>query len=503
MITRRPMVWDPRRDPARLGTVLLLFLLGGCTVGPTYHRPETPVPQAWAETSTTVTAGPIKMVQWWTVFHDAQLDGLVEQALRSNKSLQLAEARILQARAQRMVAAAAGLPMLNATGSYSRYQRSTNAFSFITGGASGTTAGAGTGGFGLSGDLFQAGLDASWEIDTFGGVRRAVESANASLAAAQEDFRDTLVTLLGEVATNYFQLRGNQRRIAVARENIGIQRKTVELTQGQFQAGLGTRLQVAQAEALLATTESQIPPLETTVKQSIHQLGVLIGAEPEVLLQELSPPGPMPPAPTEVPVGLPSDLLRRRPDIRRAERQLAAATAQIGVAVADLFPKLSLTGTYGFQSAQTSNLFSSGSEFWNVGPGLSLPLFHGGQIRGNIQVQTALAQQALATYESTVLTALQDVENSMVAYAEAQAGRDSLTRVVRANEEATRISQDLYEKGLSDFLNVLQSEGSLYQAQDRLIQNDQLALTSVVALFKALGGGWEIVAAEPQGREER
>jgi outer membrane protein, multidrug efflux system len=222
-----------------------------------------------------------------------------------------------------------------------------------------------------------------------------------------------------------------------------------------------------------------------------------------MLLQELTPQGPMASAPPNVPVGLPSDLLRRRPDIRRAERQVAAATAQIGVAVAALFPKLSLTGAYGFQSMKTSNLFSPDSQFWNVGPNLSLPLFSGGQIRGNIQVQTALQKQALATYENTVLTALQDVENSMVAYAEAQAARAALARAVTANEEATRISQDLYEKGLTDFLNVLQSEGALYQAQDRLIQNDQLALTSLVALFKALGGGWEIVAAEPQGREDR
>ena len=477
--------------------------MAGCAVGPRYHRPETPVPESWAETSDTLTTAPPDMLQWWTVFHDPLLDSLIDRAIRSNKSLQLAEARILQARAQRIIAGAAGLPTLNATGAYTRLQRSKNAFSSAFAGAGGSTGSIGTGALGLSGDLFEAGLDASWEIDVFGGIRRAVEAANANLAAAQEDFRDTLVTLLGEVATNYFQLRGNQRRIDVARENIATQRKSVELAQGRFEAGLGSRLEVAQAVALLATTESQIPPLETTVKQSIHQLGVLLGVEPETLLQGLSPPGPMPPAPPTVPVGLPSDLLRRRPDIRRTERQLAAATAQIGVAVAALFPKLSLTGAYGYQSMKTSNLFSSDSQFWNAGPSLSLPIFSGGQIRGNIQVQTALQQQALATYENTVLTALQDVENSMVAYTEAQAARAALALAVSANQEATQISQDLYEKGLTDFLNVLQSEGALYQAQDRLIQNEQLALTSLVALFKALGGGWEVVAPEAQRLENR
>jgi NodT family efflux transporter outer membrane factor (OMF) lipoprotein len=483
--------------------VLGFLLLSGCTVGPNYHKPEVPVPESWAETSDTITAVPMNMVQWWTVFNDTQLDSLVDRALRSNKSLQLAEARILQARAQRIVAASSGLPMLNASSSSTRLERSANAFAFTSAGAGPTTGGTTGGGFVRRGDLFQAGLDASWEIDVFGGVRRAVEAADANIAAAQEDFRDTLVTLLGEVATNYFQIRGNQRRIAVAIENIDIQRKTVELTQGRFQAGLGSRLEVAQAEALLATTESQIPPFETAVKQSIHQLGVLIGSEPETLLPELSPPGPIPPAPPEVPIGLPSDLLRRRPDIRRAERQLAAATAQIGVAVADLFPKLSLTGAYGYLSTKGSNLFSPGSQFWNGGPSLSLPIFDAGRIRGNIQVQTALQKQALAIYENTVLTALQDVENSIVAYAEAQAARASLARAVCANQEATQIAQDLYEKGLSDFLNVLQSEGALYQAQDRLIQNEQQALTSLVALFKALGGGWEVLAGETRRTEER
>ncbi len=482
---------------------LEFFLLSGCAVGPDYRRPETPVPENWAETSGPMTTGPMDLVQWWTVFEDAQLDSLVEQALGSNKSLQLAEARILQARAQRIIAGATGLPALNATGAYTRLERSKNAFRSAFAGPGASTGRIGTGAIGLSGDLFEAGVDASWEMDVFGGVRRAVEAANANLAAAQEDFRDTLVTLLGEVATNYFQLRGNQRRLDVARENIATQRKSVELAQGRFEAGLGSRLEVAQAVALLATTESQIPPLETTVKQSIHQLGVLLGMEPEALLRELSPPGPLPSTPPTVPVGLPSGLLRRRPDIRRAERQLAAATAQIGVAVAALFPKLSLTGAFGYQSMTTSNLFSSGSQFWSAGPSLSLPIFRGGQLRGNIQVQTALQKQALATYQNTVLTALQDVENSMVAYIEAQAARAALALAVSANQEATQISQDLYEKGLTDFLNVLQSEGALYQAQDRLIQNDQLALTSLVALFKALGGGWDIVAPEAQRTEKR
>jgi NodT family efflux transporter outer membrane factor (OMF) lipoprotein len=485
--------------PAAWLGILLSLLAVGCTVGPNYRRPETPVAQTWAEASDGLAAEPVTLAQWWTLFRDDQLDSLVDRAVQSNKDLQLAEARIRQARAQRRVTASSGLPTLNATGSYSRIKRS-SAFSSTfgagtTGGTAGFFGGAGSGAL----DLFQTGLDATWEIDVFGGVRRSVEAANASIAASQENLNDALVTLLGEVATNYFQLRGNQRRIEIARQNIETQRQTVELAQGKFKAGLGSRLEVVQAEALLATTESQIPALDAAAKQSIHQLGVLLGSEPGALLQELSPPKPMPPAPPDVPIGLPSDLLRRRPDIRRAERQLAAATAQIGVAAADLFPRLSLTGSAGYQSTKSSRLFEPGSQFWSYGPGLTLPLFSGGRIRGNIQVQTALQEQALITYESAVLTALQDVENAIVVYADTQAAHDALARAVDANRQAAQISHDLYQKGLTDFLNVLQSEGALYQVEDQLMQNEQQTLTALVALFKALGGGWQI---PPEGAWE-
>ena len=476
--------------PAAWMAILPSLFLAGCTVGPNYHRPQTSVPQTWAEKSSDLTTKSTDLARWWTLFNDEQLDRLVDRAQRFNKDLQLAEARIRQARAQRQVTASSTFPTLDATGSYSRIKRSSGLSSLglgSTGGAGGFLPGGSTGAL----DLLQTGLDASWEIDVFGGVRRGVEAANADIAASQENLNDVLVTLLGEVATNYFELRGNQRRIEIARQNIQTQRQTVELAQGRFDAGLGSRLEVVQAEALLATTESQIPALDSAVKQSIHQLGVLLGSEPEALVQELSQSKPLAPVPPEVPIGLPSDLLRRRPDIRRTERQLAAATARIGVAVADLFPRLSLTGSAGYQGLKGSELVRPGNQFWTYGPGLTLPIFHGGQIRGNIRVQNALQEQAMITYESTVLTALQDVENAIAAYADAKGARDALTRAVDANREATHISQDLYQKGLTDFLNVLQSEGALYQAEDRLTQNEQQTLTALVAMFKALGGGWE------------
>jgi multidrug efflux system outer membrane protein len=468
--------------------ILPLLLSAGCTVGPNYRTPQTSLPQTWAETSPAVTTEPTSVAQWWTLFGDEELNSLVDRAVRSNKDLQVAEARIRQARAQRRLVSAPALPSLNASGSYSRSKRS-----------------AGSSGFGAGGkiELCQAGLDASWEIDLFGGVRRAVEAANANLAASEENLNDVLVTLLGEVATNYIEVRGSQRRIAVAQENIETQRQTVEVAQGRFEAGLGTRLEVAQAQALLAQTESQIPALEIAVKQSIYQLGVLLGSEPESLVQELSTPGAIPPVPPEVPVGLPSELLRRRPDIRRAERQLAAATAQIGVATADLFPRLSLTGSYGRQSPKGSDLFSSGNDCWSYGPGLSWPIFAGGAVRANIEVQNALQEQALAAYESTVLTALQDAETSLATYDQSRQGQRSLSQAVDASRQAAQIARDLYQKGLTDFLNVLQSETTLYQAQDQLIQDQQQVSTALVAVFKALGGGWEVATEQAQETENK
>jgi multidrug efflux system outer membrane protein len=463
-------------------------LLCGCTVGPNYHKPETAVPTDWGETSNAITSSPADVARWWTVFNDEQLNSLVQRAVGSNKDLQLALARVRQARAQRRVTVSGLWPTVDVSGDYTHIDRNLSLF-----GVGGTTGSSlATGGASGKLDLYQAGLDASWELDLFGGVRRAVEAADADIAASEEAMRDTLVTLLGEVATDYITLRGSRYRIEIARRNVAVQRQTVEVTKGQFEAGLGTRLALVQAETLLATTEAQIPALETTARQSIHALGVLLGSEPETLLRELSQEGPIPPAPGAVPIGLPSDLVRRRPDVRQAERQLAAATAQVGVATADLYPAFSLAGTFGYESTTSSNLISPANRYWTAGPSVSWPIFDAGKVHANIRVQTALQQQALITYESTVLTALQDVENAIVAYSNSRRAHSALVRAVEASRSAVQVSQDLYQKGLVDFLNVLQSESSLYQSEDRLAQNEQQVATGLVALFKALGGGWEI-----------
>jgi outer membrane protein, multidrug efflux system len=477
----------------RLGAgVLLLVGIVGCTVGPSYHMPDMPVPTMWSEAPQNgVTTQPLRMTQWWRTFHDPVLDTLVERAVRANIDLRQAAARVREARALRGVAAADVWPTLGVSGAYTRSRRSENLSAAQTGVANGSSAPGGIPSGPLEGDLFQAGFDTSWEIDLFGGVRRSIEAADADLAASVEDLRDVLVTLLAEVARNYVEVRGFQRRIAIAENNIHSQQETLELTRARFEAGLTNQLDVVQATSQLATTQAQVPALETPLKQGIHRLGVLLGLVPGALRPELSQEAPIPPVPPEVPVGLPSDLLRRRPDIRRAERQVTAATARIGVAVADLFPKLSLTGALGLQSNLLADLALGSSRFWSIGPTLSWPIFDAGRIRTNIAVQGAREEQRLAQYEQAVLTSLEEVENALVAYSREQVRRDKLAEGVEANQQAVALANELYTRGLGDFLNVLESQRSLFASQSDLVQSEATVSANVVALYKALGGGWE------------
>lgn len=300
-----------------------------------------------------------------------------------------------------------------------------------------------------------------------------------------------LVSLLAEVARNYIQVRSDQRRIAIALENIGTQRQTVELTQARFEAGLGTELDVAQARAQLASTESRVPLLESSSRQAMHQLAILLGEEPGALLETLSTPGPIPVGPEAVPMGLPSELLKRRPDIRRAERELAAATARIGEAKADLFPRFALVGALGHQSMDIRDLALSSSRAWTYGPSVRWPVFDAGRIRARVAERDALQEQTLIRYEQTILAALKDVEDALVAHAKERSSREARIVAERSNERAYQIASELYAQGLKDFLNVLISQLALYAAQDALAESDQAVVTFMVSLFKALGGGWD------------
>lgn len=472
------------RAAAFVGALLMLCI--GCMVGPDFTSPQVQPPGQWSELPQSgVAADLTEVIDWWKLFKDDQLNSLIDRAVAANLDLKLAGSRIIEARALRGVTAASLYPNVDASATYSRLRSSGTATSVVSGADGDEFVSA------REKDLFEAGFDATWEVDIFGRLRRKVQAADADIAAAEWDRRDVLVVLLSEVARNYVELRGTQKRISILKENIELQRKSLELTRGRLEAGLGNELDVAQAEALLTTTESQVPALEAAVKAAIHRLGVLLALGPEALLPELTGETPIPPAPPLVPVGLPSDLLRRRPDIRKSEMQLAAATARVGVATADLFPTFSLTGFLGLQSANLEYFVRPDSFLWNVGPTIKWPVFDAGRIRANIQVQNAREQQALLTYQKTVLQSFEDVENALVAYAKEQQRRRSLMAAVDANRRSADISSALYAEGLVDFLNVLVSQRALSQSEDELVQSDQRVSTDLVALFKALGGGWQ------------
>ncbi len=464
-------------------TLAVLVTSLGCTVGPDYKRPDLPMPSAWNEAQQSgieITSG--NLTRWWTEFDDPLLDSLVDRAVKSNLDLRIAQARIREARAVRVGTAAGLWPTLGTSASYKRNRTSQNAFAISPGGG---------GGGQLDQNFYQAGFDSSWEIDVFGGTRRSVEAADASVEATVENLRDTLVTLLGDVAKNYVDLRGVQGRLAVSRENLKAQQDTLELTRVRFQAGLASDLEVAQAEAQVNTTAALIPALESSLKGDMYGLDLLLGLEPGSLAGELNTTEAIPRLPSKVLIGLPSELLRRRPDIRSAERQLAAATAQVGAAMADLFPKFSLTGDIGLQSISASNWFNRGSRFWTIGPTVSWPIFDAGKIRANIEIRNAQQEQALTQYEKSVLNAFQEVETALVHYANEQATYRSLTDAVAANRRALTMANELYIRGLNDFLNVLDTQRALYVTESALVQSQANMAANLVTLYKTLGGGWE------------
>jgi NodT family efflux transporter outer membrane factor (OMF) lipoprotein len=450
-------------------------------VGPDYHPPQTTAPTAWAGVNKESASQPsaateqaATLARWWQTLGDPKLTALVEEAMQANLDLQLAEASLRQARAQRGVVVGGLLPSVNGTGQYLR-----------------NNPGATGGKPAFDQNFYQAGWDAAWELDVFGGIKRNVESAEASVLAAQEGVSNARVSLAAEVALNYVLLRGAQQEILIARDNLKAQQHTADITRQKLRAGFVGSLDVANAEAQVATTEATIPAFERSAQQAIYTLSVLLARPPAALLKELSEFGDVPATPARIPVDLPSTLLRRRPDIRQAEAQLHAATAQIGVATADLFPQFSLTGGMNWQNKIGRDWFNSVSRSWQFGPTMNWAIFQGGSTISNIYVQEALRDQAFITYQKTVLTALQDVENALVALATEQQTRRSLVAAVAANTKAVEVSTQLYSQGETDFLNVLTAQRNLFASQDALVQSNRDVTTSLIALYKALGGGWE------------
>jgi NodT family efflux transporter outer membrane factor (OMF) lipoprotein len=461
-----------------LGALALL----GCAVGPDYETPRPALPKSWSSLEekregqgSLAMARTAEIPEWWQAFADPVLTSIAERALAANLDLREAAARVREARALRGVALGGLLPEAGVSGSYERAHISENGTLPSDGRAI---------------DLYQAGFDASWEIDVFGGNRRRLEAAEADVQASLEALRDVRVSLLAEVARSYVELRGYQARIAIARQNLEAQKNTAQLTRARLDAGQTTELDVARAEAQVSTTSSAIPALEVAALQTIHGIALLLAREPEALATELSASAPIPNAPPEIPVGLPTDLLRRRPDIRQAERELAAATARIGVATADLYPRFFLIGSLGADSVKASDFFNAGSRAWSIGPEIRWSLFQGGRIRASIEVQNARQERAALRFEQTLLRALRNVEDALIAHSREQLRRAMLAQAVASQRRAVELADQRYTQGLVDFLSVLEAQRALYAAHDALVQSEQAIATDTIALYKAVGGGW-------------
>lgn len=463
------------------GWTLACALVACAPVGPDYQAPQPSLPQQWENSALHLSiAETAALRQWWHLFGDARLDALIHQALQANPDVAIAETRIREARAQSRIAGAELQPSIDAGSGYTHSRKSEH----IPSG-------------GTRQDLFQLNFDASWEVDLFGGKRRQQEAAAATLAATVEDYRDVLVSLSAEVARQYIELRAAQQRLLIAQKNIHLQEQTLDLTQERLTTGIGNQLEVSQARTQLSLLQAQLPPLETTAAQARHQLALLLGKQPQDLGRDLRDAAPLPHVPTQLPALLPSSLLQQRPDIRGAERQLAAANAAVGVATADLFPKFSLSALIGLQSTNLHQLVTSGSRYWSLGPAIQWPLFDGGRTRATLDAAEAQLDRARLTYQKTVLTALAEVEDALVAFDRERLARQRFAEAVDSSRQASELAQHQFTSGLNTFLNVLLANATLAQSEDKRIQSDQHLALAMVALYKAMGGGWHPAAAVP------
>ncbi len=491
----------------------VLVLLTGCTtVGPDYQTPTANWnPATWfaghppapkQEKVSEAVAQPVD-AQWWTLFQDDELSKLEGRVADANLDIRAASLRLAQSRASFGAAQSALLPNLNGNANYTRQQLAKEgALSlFPTPGTPPGLAANGLGGQGASTnnaalfqpfDLYQYGFDASWELDLWGRVRRNIEAAKSSVQAAAEAQRDLLLTALAEMARDYVQLRGVQRNIEITQQNLETAQQSLKLTQERAAGGVTTDLDVANAAAQVSTVASQQPSLRAQESQIINAIAFLLGQPPQSMQAELSVPHPIPPVPPVVPVGLPSELARRRPDIRQAEAQLHVATADVGVAVADFYPRFSLSGSVALQAVEMKYLGSwADASTYAFGPSVTLPIFQGGQLRRVLELRQGQQQEAAVVYQRTVLNALHEVDDALVAYDAEQLRRNRLAQAVTENRRAVKLAQDRYSQGVADFLTVLDSERSLLAAEQQF--NDSITTTStdLVQIYKALGGGWE------------
>jgi NodT family efflux transporter outer membrane factor (OMF) lipoprotein len=480
------------RRPLAVAPVLATLLAAGCTmVGPDYEVPETRVPDHWQQAlARGLQTGDAPLRTWWKTLDDPQLDSLIERATAGNLDLKIAIARVGEARAQLGIARGEYFPQVNANGEAQAARSSKNIVENLPDDQSRTT-------------VFRSGgIDATWEVDVWGRIARGVESANAISDASVENYRDVRVLLYAEVAFAYIEVRALQERIRAARENVRTQQGALELTRARRDAQLVPDLDVRQAELNLARTQSIIPALEAQRIRAVNRLGVLLGQPPSTLHAELEAQKPVPQPPEDFVIGFPNDMLRQRPDIRRAERDLAAQTARIGVATGDLYPRFSLSGFFAFeaQSGDLGDIAKWRSHAWGVGPSVRWNIFDGARVRSAIAVEDARTDSALLEYENTILNALEDVDSSMSAYVQERDRRDALRRSVVAARESVSLVLELYRNGLTDFQNVLDMQRSLAEQEDQFAQSDGFVSQNLVRIYRALGGGWQ---PEPEPEEEK
>ncbi len=476
--SEKPAMSAKRAISILLSVIAVGLVLTGCAaVGPDYTPIEPDAPERWrAEMAGGLTANQPDtgtLARWWTIFNDPELSRLEERAVSGNLELQTARSRIREARALRGISQARLFPAVDSAAAASKIRTSESS------------------GSGTETELYTAGFDAGWELDIFGGLRRSVEASQADLEASQVNLDSVLISLMAEVALNYVDVRTYQAQLTLTRANIKTQEESYKLNRSRNQAGIIDELAVQESLRILESSRSQIPAIETRLSAAKNRLAVLLGRPPGEFAQELAEEKAIPILPAAVAIGIPAETLRRRPDIRFAERVLAAQTARVGVATADLYPKFRLTGTIGIESVDSGDFLDWGSRFWRIGPSASWNVFDAGAIRQNIQVQTARQEQALIQYQQTVLKAQEEVENALIAYAKEQIRRDSLDKAATAAQRAEMLARDKYQAGLVDFNNVLDAQRSLIVLQNELSLSTGAATANLVRLYKSLGGGWE------------
>lgn len=471
------------RGSAALRAVLvgtIASLLVACAVGPDFQQPKLHTPAGFVTDSTQFTPASVE-TDFWQSFHDPLLNELIDKALLANHDIRIAQSKLAEARAIRGESRLDLTPTVTASGGYTESRDSVRR----------TLPGADR-----EQDYYDASFDATWELDFFGRVRRGIEARSAEVNASLAGVENAQVSVTAEVARNYFELRGAQHQLDVAIRNTANQRNSLQLVTARLDAGRGTELDTSRARAQLSATLATIPDFEATVTRSILRLGVLTGNSPEKLLEQLSPARPLPALPSTQPIGTPEALLRRRPDIRIAEHELAAATARIGVAIGDLFPRISLVGSWGFDAVGSGDLGNASSESYTFGPSIRWAAFDLGRVRQQIRQREAAADGALARYEQTVLRALEETDASMTDYVKSLAKQEHLRDSASASANAAMLARARFDNGAADFLTVLDAERTLLEAEDRLARTETQTATSLLAMYKALGGGFRPIAAQ-------